>query len=367
MPDPLLADKHRALLEALPDLLFEVDLDGRYYDFHSPRAGLLYRPVDEIIGKTIRDILPGPVAELQMAAIREAAEHGVSISKQYELEVADGILWFEASVAAMPHGTGFDRFSMLVRNISDRRMLERDLFEKSERLQKQISQRDGLFTILAHDLRGPVGNLSTLLRLLNQQEVPPDDAKELLLECSKAAQRTYDLLENVLGWVRGQMEEIGVLMDRIPLLRVLSTVKGWLDSPAGRKGITIVVECPPELTAWADERVLETIVRNLVSNAVKFSFPGSTVLLRARRCLETVALEVVDHGAGVSTDQLARLFLGDKRHVSLGSAGERGNGLGLMFSFDLANSLGARLEAESALGEGSTFRLVIPDPITEEL
>lgn len=182
---------------------------------------------------------------------------------------------------------------------------------------------------------------------------------------SFSADPTYNLLENVLGWVRGQMEEIGVLMDRVPLERPLITVKGWLDSSAQAKQITIALECPPQLTAWADERILETILRNLVSNAVKFSFPGSQVLLRAGQSVESVWVEVVDRGAGMSPAQLATLFQGDKRHMKLGTDGERGNGLGLMFSSDLATTLGGRLEVQSLLGEGSTFRLVFPDPIDE--
>jgi len=113
--------------------------------------------------------------------------------------------------------------------------------------------------------------------------------------------------------------------------------------------------------------MFETIVRNLVSNALKFSPQDSSVTLRGRAVEGSVLVEVIDQGTGIPPEKIARLFQGQKVDSSMGTIGERGNGLGLMFCFDLARSLEGRIEVESVVGQGSTFRLVQPDTVDEEL
>lgn len=246
-------------------------------------------------------------------------------------------------------------------------IVSRQFASLSDKYKAQNALKDRLFTILAHDLRGPIGNLAVMLGFACDQPMDPSDLKDVLSETRQAAQRTYNLLENMLGWVRGQIEEVAALRERLPVRRPLMAVQIWLESTAKAKGVHLVVECPETLTVVADERMMETIVRNLVSNAVKYSPRGASVTLRGRAEGTWVFVEVVDHGIGMAPEKVAALFVDQQKKSQPGTNGEGGSGLGLMFSSDLARTLGGRLEAESSPGAGSTFRLVLPDELDGEL
>lgn len=241
------------------------------------------------------------------------------------------------------------------------------LKDLSERYRLQNALKDRLFTILAHDLRGPIGNLSVMLGFACDQPMDPADLKDVLAESRQASLRTYNLLENVLDWVRGQIEEVRALRERIPVVRFLVAVQIWLESTAKAKGVKLVVDCPSSLTVVTDEKMVETIARNLVSNAIKYSPRGGTVTLRGRATPGFITAEVEDQGVGMPPEKVEGLFTPLQKRSEAGTAGESGSGLGLMFSSDLARTLGGRLEAESTLGQGSRFRLVLPDELDGEL
>jgi signal transduction histidine kinase len=235
------------------------------------------------------------------------------------------------------------------------------------RLARQIAQRDRLFSVLAHDLRGPVGNLASLLEVIEQQQVWNDEVRDMVHLSQMAAAQTFHLLENLLEWIRGQMDEIVVLTDRVVVAEVLATVQDWLSAMAAAKSIQLRRNCSPSLSMFCDARVVETIVRNLVLNALKFSPPGTEVVLQAREEPEAVVVEVVDCGVGIAPERVPLLFSGTPQRSTKGTSGEAGNGLGLMFCYDLAQTLGGHLEVDSVVGAGSTFRLVLPNLVEGEL
>jgi signal transduction histidine kinase len=246
-------------------------------------------------------------------------------------------------------------------------ILSRQFAALSEKYKAQNELKDKLFTILAHDLRGPIGNLSVTLGFACDQPMEHESLMGFLQEGRQASLRTYNLLENVLGWVRGQIEEVAALRERIPVVRTLVSVQVWLEAQAKTKGVRLVVECPENLTVIGDERMLETIIRNLVSNAVKYSPKGGNVYLRGLCTGGAIILEVKDEGIGMSPDKVAALFVSQQKKSQPGTNGEGGSGLGLMFSSDLARTLGGRLEAWSEVGKGSSFHLILPDHLDGDL
>ena len=131
------------------------------------------------------------------------------------------------------------------------------------------------------------------------------------------------------------------------------------------KRIELTVEAPANLSVWVDERMLETVVRNLVSNAVKYSPAGSSVELRGRPEDGSTVIEVTDHGEGIPAEKVEHLFGSRRVESKPGTEGERGTGLGLMFCADLTATMGGQLEVTSQMGVGSTFRLSLPDRIDE--
>lgn len=228
-----------------------------------------------------------------------------------------------------------------------------------EELRNQVSWKDHLFTVLAHDLRGPVGNMAQLFQLI-EMTTQPREREELIQIGIKSTQQTYSLLENILGWIRGQRDGRPQILMETELEPTLKKVQEWLDETARMKRITLEVDAAPGLVLMTDRNALLTVIRNLASNAIKYSPPDGRVILRAFPFDGGLQIEVQDFGAGISPEKRTHLFGHDKIDSAPGTAGEVGHGLGLMFCGDLARSLGWELGAESSAAGGSTFRVKIP-------
>ena len=231
----------------------------------------------------------------------------------------------------------------------------------NERLRRQNETKNTLFTILAHDLRGPVGNLSVVLSTVLDQVRDLPDYGGLLVEGEKSARQTYNLLDNLLGWIRGQMDGLNDSHTRFPVQPSLDSVRAWLSPQAVGKSVALDI-LDSGLMVWGDPGMFETILRNLVSNAIKYSPAGAVVRVAVRGEDAAVVVEVSDQGRGIPPATLASLFQNRRVSPTPGTGGERGTGLGLMFCSDLAQLMGGRIEAESS-GSGSRFRLVVPDVV----
>ena len=250
--------------------------------------------------------------------------------------------------------------------IENTRLLMR-LRESERALQEENDLKDRLFAVLAHDLRGPIGNLRSLLTMLSEHLEESELIHDLVPLGVQSADRTFALTENLLTWIRGQIKGVPLPSQRLSVAELLKPVQQALELPAAEKRITIRTEIASALALETEPNTVQTIVRNLVSNAVKFSPPGSEVVVSAERDGPEVIFEVRDTGTGMTEDQLAGLFRGHPVNPYLGTNGEKGNGLGLMFSSDLAKTVHGWLEASSQVGKGSTIRLIVSDADPEEL
>jgi signal transduction histidine kinase len=230
-------------------------------------------------------------------------------------------------------------------------------------LSKEIAMKDRLFAILAHDLRGSIGNLSSTMALITSQKVGNAEREELLLEGDGSARQAYALVENLLDWISSQSAGVEVQRASFRVGEVLQIVCEWMNPASLSKGVALQIECPEDLTIVNDEKILETILRNFVSNAIKYSPPGSTIKLRGyEEEGGSVVVSVVDQGVGITPETLGTLFGFEKVLSTDGTNREKGTGLGLMFSADLARVAGGHLRVESVLGTGSTFSFVHAAP-----
>jgi signal transduction histidine kinase len=241
------------------------------------------------------------------------------------------------------------------------RTLSQGIAELNQTLKSSNQLKDSLFMILAHDLRGSVGGLAVLLDAVLANFSLHGELREALQLGQDSAQKTVGLLENLLNWAQNQVR--GDAVPRVPVL-VCDCVEGavsWSRPQYANKGVRIYVEAPRHLSLTTDQSAVETILRNLLSNALKYSLPSSQVLVRASQNDSTIVIEIEDFGQGMDPGTLERLFSSRTKVKSQpGTSGERGNGLGLMFCADLAESLGGTITGRSQLGSGSVFRLSLP-------
>lgn len=254
-----------------------------------------------------------------------------------------------------------------------------EIRERESRLEKlyaevsaQNTLKERLFTVIAHDLRGPFGSLRALLEGIVDGSIHVSEAelRELLPEMRNSVVSSHVLLENLLSWVRMQMQEIQPLKARVVASDIMTNAANESQTSLVKaKGLRIELASPEGLTVHCDEQAVTTILRNFLSNALKYSPRGALVRLEADSLpeQELIRFSVRDRGPGIPENRLAMLFKTPLGNSVPGTAGEGGSGLGLLFCSDLARALGGHIAVETKAGEGSCFSLFLPDILDGEI
>lgn len=231
-----------------------------------------------------------------------------------------------------------------------------------EELDRLNATKDRLFSVIGHDLRGPFMGLLGALELLRDSgdDLDAQAQHELVTNLYESAEKTYHLLENLLEWSRSQQRSVTVSPRAIRLRDAVDGTIQLFHAGAQQKGITLSVDVSEGLCVYADPDMLDTVVRNLVNNAVKFTGQGGTVTITGRGTPETVELAVCDTGIGIEPEAIDSLFELGTSGSRAGTGGERGSGLGLLLAHEYVERNGGSIEVESTPGEGSCFRVTLP-------
>jgi len=253
-----------------------------------------------------------------------------------------------------------------------------------QKLKESIFTRDKLFSIISHDLRGPVGNMPPLLDILINNTIEDEESrKELLISMRKAAYNIKDLLENLLKWASLQTGSISLSPVDFNILDTTSWEIDLYSSLASEKNILIVNNISGDLSANADVESFKLIIRNLIGNAFKYSYPGGKVILNAISEGNMVRISVEDQGVGMTNETIAKILESDSFISTYGTGNEKGTGLGLNLCKEFVRKNGGELFIESIPGKGTkiSFTLnkvknavseeiqnsIIPEKVTEKL
>lgn len=235
--------------------------------------------------------------------------------------------------------------------------------EKSEaELRKANLSKDRFFSILAHDLRNPLSGILSLSEVLAKrfETLSPDRIHELCSLVHDGARSGAELLEAILQWARAQTGRLEVKPALVGLSELCEGIVGQHSSAAGSKGVSVRSRVDRDATAFVDENMLATVLRNLFSNAIKFTPRGGEVVLGAEAHGEWEKIFVRDTGVGISRDDMKKLFRIDTHFSCIGTDKERGNGMGLILCKELVELNGGLISVESEPGKGSTFCVRLP-------
>lgn len=239
---------------------------------------------------------------------------------------------------------------------------QRIIERQNEELRRTISNRDKMYSVIAHDLRSPMASIRMTLNLFVNTVSPETVGQEmysLIDMANKESEETHDLLDNLLKWTKSQTGNLKVVYQSFDVNDVLPGVVDIFDAVAGTKNISLrTFLCDERLTVYADNDMLKTVVRNFISNAIKFSNEGSNIDVILRREGNNAVVSIKDYGVGISEDRIAGLF--DNGETTYGTKHEEGSGLGLQLCKDFAVKNGGDVKVESVLGKGSTFSVFIP-------
>ncbi|MBU1011282.1 MAG: PAS domain-containing sensor histidine kinase [Bacteroidetes bacterium] len=315
---------------------------------------------NDLIGKHITS-LTFTEKSLKEAPLRfDLLQQGLVVVSERTLLLPDqSELTVEMRTKMMPDGT----YQSIYRDISARKNAEADIRNKNEELNRLNMVKDQLFSIVAHDLRSPFSSFLGLAEVMADSDtnLGIERMRELSRSLYKSALNTYDLLENLLEWTRIQR---GLFKPEIRLLHAVEIGNEVISSLAGlcsSKNIEIVQFIPESLLVHSDRKMITSLIRNLLTNAIKFSFRNSKVILRIEVSKGSkVLISIHDFGMGMSETTLNMLFSKDGAKGKSGTEGEKSSGLGIMICRQLVETLKGRIWAESELGRGSTFFVELP-------
>ncbi len=239
----------------------------------------------------------------------------------------------------------------------------RELENMNNELIISNSEKDKFFSIIAHDVRGPLGtfHLFTELMAENLETYEPKEIRLMANSMHESASSLFKLLENLLIWARMQRGLIQFSPEQLNTIEILNNAVETNLQTAKNKSIAIIVDISDSLEIFADKNMAESILRNLISNAVKFTPRGGKVTISAEKKDDSVILfSVADTGIGMDQNALNDLFKIDIHNKRKGTEGESSAGLGLLLCSDFVKKLNGRIWAESEVGKGSTFYFTIP-------
>ncbi len=247
------------------------------------------------------------------------------------------------------------RFITVARDITAR-------IENENRLKELNATKDKLFSIISHDLRSPFNALLGLSDLLvtNIEEYSQDEIRQFSGMLNDSASQAYRLLENLLSW--SKMQTGTFKMNPAPLnpSDLIYEITELMTPVAKAKDIGLLSRIEPCNNVFADPDMIKTVLRNLISNAIKFTHPGGTVTIETKPDKHNVLMIVADTGIGIDKEHIPTIFSVDNKLSRVGTAKETGSGLGLMLCKEFVEKIGGNIWIESRLGEGSSFMFTVP-------
>jgi len=234
------------------------------------------------------------------------------------------------------------------------------IMNSKEQLQKINTTKDKFISIIAHDLRGPISGIAQLLDLVNNKEYSftQDELNNILIELGEASHSILDLLENLLQWAKNQKGEIDVNTEKLLLPEIAEDCLTLLKMQAANKNIKLISKID-NIFVYSDRKMIVTVLRNLIHNAIKFSNQGTAIVISAEKKDKTAQISVKDSGIGIKPEIIQKLFKIAENVSTTGTNREKGTGLGLILCKEFVEKNGGTIFVESELGKGSTFSFTV--------
>lgn len=240
---------------------------------------------------------------------------------------------------------------------------KRMILRQTEELRHTIAGRDKLYSVIAHDLRSPMGSIKMVLNMLILNlptEKIGSEMHELLTMANQTTEDVFLLLDNLLKWTKSQIGKLDVVYQDVDLVEVMDGVVQIFSMVAGLKKITIHITKPDRMIVHGDVDMMKTIIRNLLSNAIKFSEESSDIWVKMEEVDGEAVVSVQDCGCGISEEGQKKLLHTDTHFSTFGTNNEEGSGLGLLLCQDFVVKNGGKLWFTSKEGEGSMFYFSLP-------
>jgi two-component system, sensor histidine kinase and response regulator len=231
----------------------------------------------------------------------------------------------------------------------------------SDNLTQNINAKNKFFSIIAHDLKGPISSISDALKLLTEykENINLEEMNDLILEMKEQSTNTYNLLENLLDWARNESGTIKINKQKINLKSIVDNTLNILSYQAKQKKIAVINDVHIDTTIFADLSSISTILRNLLSNSLKFTNDNGKIIISDKTENDLVEISISDNGIGISKERIKKLLTFGENETTFGTKGEKGTGLGLILCNELIKKNDGSFAIDSIENEGTTFKITL--------
>ena len=341
-------ERVRALIELAPDAFFQADLDARFTDVNVAACQLLGYTRDELLNKTIFDVITDEDASRLKAARDKLLVPGqVERGEWIHRRKSGGVVPLEVSANILPDG----RWQAFARDVTERKKIE-------EALRRAVTARDHVLSIVAHDLRNPLASIVQSVTLAQHARAPERLVKPLGL-IARAATRMDHLIQGLLDVSLIEAGQLKIRRDRLNVSNLVLDAVDLQRPLAASSGLVLRVDVAHDGNVlWANRERLHEVFENLIGNAIKFTEAGGHITVGATQKDGDVLFSVADTGRGIPPESLTHVF--DPFWQAVPRAGRLGSGLGLAITKGVVQAHGGRIWVESTVGRGSTFFFTIP-------
>tara|TARA_R110002049_G_scaffold15667_2_gene63903 strand:+ start:2313 stop:3551 length:1239 start_codon:yes stop_codon:yes gene_type:complete len=357
-------DKYaHTILNNMGDAVFVKDDESRLLLVNDAFCDMFNLPRAEIIGKTLAENVPPDERESFLKIDKQVLLDGIENINEESLTIDKDQKRILSTRKSRFIDTNGRKFLVgVIRDITEDKKAQTTLKESEVQLRELNATKDKLFSIIAHDLRSPFNNIVSLCEILNmaRENSEIEKSETYLGLINSTAKNTLVLLENLLDWARSQSGHISFKSEKINIATVFEEILELSSSIAQTKGITINVSKSEEMEVFSDAKILKTIVRNLISNAIKYSQPGGNINISVIKEVSEIKITISDTGVGMDDRTLKNLF-GITTNTPLpGTLNEKGSGFGLVLCKEFVEKLGGKIWVESEKDKGSDFKFTLP-------
>ncbi len=358
--------KYETLVKNIPGIVFRRKTDREWtMEYVSNEIEVLtgYKASDFIVNNTrsFTSLIHKDDIERVYKVITDSICKKQSYSVEYRLvNSQEEIIWVYERGQLFKKGKK-KLLNGVILDITDKKKVEEKLITSEKELRKLNAQKDKFFSLLAHDLRSPIGNflqISELLKL-NYEALTAKQANDFFDHLYALSDRTFKLLENLLMWSRSQLGRLEIEPVSFHLKKVLDDVIYLLEENLKSKKVKLENNIADELIVTADLNVVQTLFRNLIGNAIKFSFEEGKITVNCKEDenaqKEQFIISVEDNGVGIPPERVDKIFNIDEDYSTLGTKREKGTGLGLILCKEIIEKTGESIWVKSKEGEGSCF------------
>jgi signal transduction histidine kinase len=236
--------------------------------------------------------------------------------------------------------------------------LEQKVIDRTTELTTANRVKDKLLSVISHDIKSPLNTLRGTLTIFGMGAVDDKELKQLMVNVDDQLNQTTTFVENILLWTKSQLKGVNIHKQSFPIHSLAEEHVLIFQIAAKKKGIVVENNTDPLLNVWADKNIISLVLRNLISNAIKFSGSGKIYLTTSFE-KGIVSLYVKDNGVGIPEEKLKKIFEGDAEST-YGTNKEKGTGLGLVLCLEYLKAMDSTLYAKSEEGKGTTFWMTLP-------